>query len=188
MSTIVVFSIAYFRQLTSKQCFSGILPPLSVLGHRLLLVAIMQSLLQRRQDPQAFFCFAELYRLRVRIHHKAKTFGSNPECNENAVVVLFRPFSALYAGRIVCWIVTVIVVAVYTVITVKDYLPPPPKKLYQWIQKRRVRKPVVQLDPLESGPDLEFNDTADGRSRRNGDTRNQNRIKQQVSYQVPSEG
>jgi len=119
---------------------------------------------------------------------KAKTFGSNPECNENAVVVLFRPFSALYAGRIVCWIVTVIVVAVYTVITVKDYLPPPPKKLYQWIQKRRVRKPVVQLDPLESGPDLEFSDTADGRSRRNGDTRNQNRIKQQVSHQVPSEG
>jgi len=117
---------------------------------------------------------------------KAKTFGRTR--NAIAVVVLFRPFSALYAGRIVCWIMTVIVVAVYTVITAKDYLPPPPKKLNQWIQKRRVWKPVAQFDPLESGPDLEFSDTADGRSRRNGDTRNQNRIKQQVSYQVPSEG
>ena len=73
MSTIVVFSIAYFRRLTLEQCFSGILPPLPVLGHRFFLVAIMQSLLQRRQDPQAFFCFAELYRLRVRIRHANKS-------------------------------------------------------------------------------------------------------------------
>ncbi|KAJ7476770.1 hypothetical protein FB451DRAFT_1366371 [Mycena latifolia] len=43
----------------------------------------------------------------------ARTFGSKPECNPNAVVVLFRPFSALTSGRIVAWVITVLVVAVY---------------------------------------------------------------------------
>jgi hypothetical protein len=31
---------------------------------------------------------------------KAKTFGSLPECNPNAVITIFHPFSALKIGRI----------------------------------------------------------------------------------------
>jgi hypothetical protein len=52
---------------------------------------------------------------------KAQTFGNNPECNDNAVVVLFQPFSALRGGRIVGWIVTVAVIATYTGMTVTEY-------------------------------------------------------------------
>ena len=52
---------------------------------------------------------------------KARTFGNNPQCNVNAVVVLFRPFSALNPGRTVGWIVTVTVIAIYTGVTVAEY-------------------------------------------------------------------
>lgn len=71
---------------------------------------------------------------------KAKTFGSSPECNGNAVAVVFRPFSALRAGRIAGWVLTVTIVAIYVGITVKDYLPPPPKRIQQWMQRRRDKK------------------------------------------------
>jgi hypothetical protein len=52
---------------------------------------------------------------------KSRTFGNNPQCNVNAVVVLFRPFSALNPGRTVGWIVTVTVIAIYTGVTVAEY-------------------------------------------------------------------
>jgi len=52
---------------------------------------------------------------------KARTFGNNPQCNVNAVVVLFRPFSALNPGRTVGWIVTVTAIAIYTGVTVAEY-------------------------------------------------------------------
>jgi hypothetical protein len=71
---------------------------------------------------------------------QAKTFGSSPECNGNAVAVIFRPFSALRAGRVAGWVLTVIIVAIYVGITVKDYLPPPPKRIQQWMQRRRDKK------------------------------------------------
>jgi hypothetical protein len=69
---------------------------------------------------------------------QARMYGSSPECNGNAVVVLFRPFSALHAGRIVGWIMTVIFVVFYTTITFMDYLPPPPKQVQEWIRKKRL--------------------------------------------------
>ncbi|KIM74202.1 hypothetical protein PILCRDRAFT_828496 [Piloderma croceum F 1598] len=52
---------------------------------------------------------------------KSQTFGNNPQCNDNAVVVLFRPFSALRVGRTVGWIVAVTVIAVYTGVTATEY-------------------------------------------------------------------
>lgn len=44
-----------------------------------------------------------------------------PECNADAVVVLFRPFSALRVGRIVGGVVLCLVVLTYTWLVVTDY-------------------------------------------------------------------
>ena len=86
---------------------------------------------------QSYVVFVFAFILIVR----AEDYGSNPECNPHAVVVLFRPFSALRGGRILGWIVTVSVVSVYSVMTGLDYFPPQPKKKVQdWITKKRNRK------------------------------------------------
>ncbi|KAJ7473618.1 hypothetical protein B0H11DRAFT_2036576 [Mycena galericulata] len=85
----------------------------------------------------------------------AETFGEYPTCNPNAVVVLFRPFSALKSGRIVCWVMTALVVAVYTALLVKDHMPPAPRRVREWIQKR-VTKDIPATDqeiPMTS-PDI----------------------------------
>ena len=74
----------------------------------------------------------------------APSFGNTPECNKGAVVVLFRPFSALPTGRIVCWVLASLVVVVYACITVKDHIPPAVKRAYQKIRARHFRMPVVQ--------------------------------------------
>ncbi|KAJ7708086.1 hypothetical protein B0H17DRAFT_1191585 [Mycena rosella] len=79
----------------------------------------------------------------------ARTFGSSVLCNTHAVVVLFRPFSALTSGRTVCWVMTVLVVTVYTGILVKDHMPPAKKLVPQWIQKR-----VTKQIPAASDQDL----------------------------------
>jgi hypothetical protein len=88
---------------------------------------------------------------------KAKTVGSNPECNGNAVVVLFRPFSALHAGRTVGWIVTTSVIAFYTGMMVMEYLPPPPMRVRKWILEQRVKTIWAKPDSNESH-NLEFGD------------------------------
>jgi len=75
---------------------------------------------------------------------KAASFGTNPACNENAVVVLFRPFSALHAGRIVCWILTVAIMVVYTFLILKDHLPSPLRTAYQRVRKISMYRPSVR--------------------------------------------
>jgi hypothetical protein len=97
---------------------------------------------------------------------KAKSFGIHPECNSHAVVVLFRPFSALHAGRIVCWVLTVIVVVVYTLITMKDHLPSHLSLAYQRVRKMAVLKPVVKekvpdpepvvIERIDFAPELQY--------------------------------
>jgi len=85
---------------------------------------------------QSVIVFAFLFALL----RQAPTFGANPQCNAHAVVVLFRPFSALHAGRIVAWIASVVVVVCYTVVTVVDYIPPAPKQhVVGWIRAKRLR-------------------------------------------------
>ena len=74
---------------------------------------------------------------------KATSFGTTPECNKNAVVVFFRPFSALHAGRVAGWVLTVIVVVVYTLITLKDHLPSPLKRAYQRVRRIKVMRPTI---------------------------------------------
>jgi hypothetical protein len=112
---------------------------------------------------------------------RARTFGSIPECNGRAVVVLFRPFPALNAGRIVGWIVIIIFVVIYTIVTFMDYLPPPPIHVQEWIRKKRIWRrrtaPTVQdtSNNMESGANYEI-------PQDNPIPYNQSYTKQQVSY------
>ena len=85
---------------------------------------------------------------------KATSFGTTPECNKNASVVVFRPFSALHAGRIAGWVLTVIVVVVYTMITLKDHLPSPLKRVYQRVQQIKVMRPIVGEKILDPEPQI----------------------------------
>ena len=70
----------------------------------------------------------------------AERFGNRPECNRIAVVVLFRPFSALKVGRIIGWITVGSITAVYIGITVLDFLPPSSFFIKQWVARQRVRQ------------------------------------------------
>ncbi|KAJ7087960.1 hypothetical protein B0H15DRAFT_294670 [Mycena belliarum] len=90
---------------------------------------------------QSYTVFAFAFAMLATAH----TFGSSPGCNARAVVVLFRPFNALTSGRTVCWVVTVLVVTVYTGILITDHIPPAKKLVPQWIQKR-VAKQVPAMD------------------------------------------
>lgn len=51
----------------------------------------------------------------------APTFGMTSNCNADAVVFLFRPFSALHAGRIFGGVVLCLVFVIYTSLVVNDY-------------------------------------------------------------------
>jgi hypothetical protein len=64
---------------------------------------------------------------------QAMSFGQSPECNQEAVAVIFRPFSALKSGRILGWVVVVSVVAGYTTMTARDITA-------QLLQKMRERE------------------------------------------------
>ncbi|KAJ7202536.1 hypothetical protein GGX14DRAFT_462875 [Mycena pura] len=70
----------------------------------------------------------------------APRFGSTPECNPNAVVVIFRPFSALHGGRILFLVLTGLVVIVYTAILYNDYIASPIKRLVRRISHRVIER------------------------------------------------
>ncbi|KAF8503951.1 hypothetical protein BU17DRAFT_101612 [Hysterangium stoloniferum] len=92
---------------------------------------------------QSYTIFAFVFALLV----KAETFGSDPGCNSNAVVVLFRPFIALKGGRIVGWVVAIIVLVIYTAMTVNDYSPIQQREVLEklWIQVTKLqRRPISE--------------------------------------------
>ncbi|KLO17533.1 hypothetical protein SCHPADRAFT_994226 [Schizopora paradoxa] len=64
-----------------------------------------------------------LFAFALAILVKGDSFGSSPECNSEALVVIFRPFSAIHGGRVVGWITVSIALLFYTFLTVSDYLP-----------------------------------------------------------------
>ncbi|KAF7343072.1 hypothetical protein MVEN_01737600 [Mycena venus] len=76
----------------------------------------------------------------------APTFGSTPECNPNALVVLFRPFSALNAGRILFCVLAGLVCIAYTALLVNDHIVPRTKKM-----ARILKQLIVQHIPV---PDM----------------------------------
>lgn len=79
----------------------------------------------------------------------AERFGNRPECNRIAVVVLFRPFSALKVGRIIGWITVGTITAVYSGITVLDFLPPSTILVKQWVARQRTRQDPEPANPPE---------------------------------------
>jgi hypothetical protein len=139
--------------------------------------------LKRLSVVQSYTVFA--FALVILIN--AKTFGNNPECNRSAKVVLFRPFSAIHAGRIAFGIVTVVIIISYTVMTAKDYLPPPPKWVRQWIKAKDAHRPVSPSHSPCDGVNLESGDNTDSILRNKVGLLSQNRIPQQVSHRVSSE-
>lgn len=52
---------------------------------------------------------------------KWEIFGSNPECNSEAVVVIFRSFSAIHAGRKAGWATVIIALVLYTCLIIGTY-------------------------------------------------------------------
>jgi len=93
--------------------------------------------------PTALGAWARLGRLRasspslhITINATADRFGSNPECNQNTVAVIFRPFSALKSGRIFGWIVVSLAFMCYTAMTARDYTSQILKKVRKWEDTR----------------------------------------------------
>ncbi|KAJ6610287.1 hypothetical protein B0H10DRAFT_2061047 [Mycena sp. CBHHK59/15] len=83
----------------------------------------------------------------------ATKFGSTPECNRNAVVVLFRPFVALDVGRILFLSLTALVVIIYGGILYKDWKDSI-KRLGRRVSKSFVKKkkPDEELDNHAEAP------------------------------------
>ncbi|KAJ7261941.1 hypothetical protein C8J57DRAFT_1335838 [Mycena rebaudengoi] len=54
----------------------------------------------------------------------APSFGQSPQCNHEAVAVIFRPFAALQQGRVLGWCLVSLMLMGYTAMTVWDYLAP----------------------------------------------------------------
>jgi hypothetical protein len=100
----------------------------------------------------AFFVFTAVLLI------MAETFGSSPTCNHRAVIVLFRPFPALPAGRIVGCIGASILLLLYSWITIRDYLPAALKRM-PLLVRRRLQLHAETKTPLpRSKPDIKPND------------------------------
>jgi hypothetical protein len=96
---------------------------------------------------------------------KAETFGNAPECNGNAVLVIFQPFRVIPAGRLVGSIATGIVILLYTWITVRDHLPESIKEKSPWsrntdrLPAKPDLNPPARKEDLESGKKTRKNTT-----------------------------
>jgi hypothetical protein len=73
---------------------------------------------------------------------QAPSFGQSADCNQQAVAVIFRPFSASKSGRIAGFVVVSLIVFGYTVMTARDYTAQ--------LKKRRENK--QRQDQASSGP------------------------------------
>ncbi|KAJ7467201.1 hypothetical protein FB451DRAFT_1402032 [Mycena latifolia] len=83
---------------------------------------------------------------------KGASFGQSPICNQYAVAVIFRPFSASKSGRILGWVVVGLACAIYTSMTARDYTTRVLKKI------RESRKQVErdEASPPQDCPDPLF--------------------------------
>ncbi|KIJ45961.1 hypothetical protein M422DRAFT_46535 [Sphaerobolus stellatus SS14] len=93
------------------------------------------SMLKLVSVVQSYLLFA----LALVLLIQTPSFGSYPECNQNAVAVIFGPFKVFKAGRIVGGIVMGIVILLYSAVTILDYIPQKQKDQVKeiWINRRR---------------------------------------------------
>lgn len=95
---------------------------------------------------QTYLFFAFVLTLLIR----ARDFGSSPDCNGNAIVVIFRPFPLFHAGQIVGWVLACLIITFYTWVTIKDHIPKKLKQKITPIMIRKIRIPVVRTSlPME---------------------------------------
>ncbi|KAF7309309.1 hypothetical protein MIND_00301200 [Mycena indigotica] len=119
------------------------------------------TLLHTLSVLQSYTIFAFLLALTI----SAPTFGSptTVQCNPQARAVLFRPFSALGAGRVLGAVATGVVVVVYTGVLVRDHLPPAPDAVRRWmrrtvlrrvpnVERKAAEKPGPQPGPAHANP------------------------------------
>ncbi|KAF7367976.1 hypothetical protein MSAN_00863200 [Mycena sanguinolenta] len=103
---------------------------------------------------QSYTIFAFAFAMLITAH----SFGQHSQCNHHASIVIFRPFHALPAGRIVCLVVTAVIFTLYTGMLIKDNLPPAPKRILQWIQQKVTKEvPTTaeqELPPPPGAPPL----------------------------------
>jgi hypothetical protein len=125
-SSLVVFYLLYLSWACIHLCIPGT-------GFKVLkYCSVLQTYL--------FFAFA------LTLLIKAEKFGSHPECNRNAIVVLFRPFSALKSGRILGWVVMTCTIAIYTFISIKDATSRQIKRISEAIKAFRHKNAKANLD------------------------------------------
>ncbi|KAJ7686443.1 hypothetical protein B0H14DRAFT_2422090 [Mycena olivaceomarginata] len=84
---------------------------------------------------------------------QAPSFGHSSDCNQDAIAVIFRPFSALNSGRIVGGTIVGLVVIGYTIMTVRDYTAQVLKK----IGNKKQQAPLDPLPELKTPARPEFN-------------------------------
>jgi len=106
----------------------------------------------------SIFQSAVLFAFAFSLLITARTFGSALECNQNAMVVLFKPFKVFNAGRILGWIGTVVLFTLYTGMTILDYIPQTRK---EWVAKVLLKR--LKMSPFsksDGAPSSEGGETA----------------------------
>ncbi|KAJ7301381.1 hypothetical protein DFH08DRAFT_1090220 [Mycena albidolilacea] len=83
---------------------------------------------------------------------KAPSFGQDPDCNQEAVAAIFRPFSALRHGRIFGWCSVSLMCLIYTVMTARDYTAKIRRKIEKMQQshKKASSPSSVLREPVRS--------------------------------------
>ncbi|KAF7333036.1 hypothetical protein MVEN_02410000 [Mycena venus] len=80
---------------------------------------------------------------------QAASFGADSaECNQEAIAVIFRPFSALRHGRILGWCIIGFMFVAYTTMTFRDYTA----RIKQKLQKQKAREERTPLPSVHQDP------------------------------------
>ncbi|KAF7964933.1 hypothetical protein HWV62_1619 [Athelia sp. TMB] len=119
-----------------------------------------------------------LFAFGLAILISAKTFGSNPECNRHAVLVLFWHFSVFPVGRIVGGVAGAALILGYTYITVKDYLC----KAREMLRKRTKPEPSLPVIDQTEKPNATNNESVEVQS--GPDIVAQERLKPNKLYRI----
>lgn len=140
-SDLVVFYLLYIAWVTVF--FS--LPPSARFGNKPGNLKILK-MLHFCSVIQSYTVFAFAFAMLAT----APTFGSTPECNPNALTILFRPFSALNVGRILFCVLAGLVCIAYTALLVNDHIALLAKKMTQILKQFIIQHIPAPDMPIEA--------------------------------------
>jgi hypothetical protein len=87
---------------------------------------------------------------------QAANFGRSLECNQEAVAVVFRPFSASKSGRIAGFVLVSLMTFGYTVMTARDFTARVHKKMQERKQRQDQVAPSGPPPDAQAPPFLHF--------------------------------